>query len=165
MEDDAVPRYHVTIEADGPMWMLRVLELDRVTEVRRIGDADRYVRDLVSLMTGQPTETVEWEFVPERDRAVVTYEELLDRARRWTDRTLVTLTGRRFTVGIHLDSIVFTPASTGLGRSDGRRAGERFVEQWNATGSVRPADYATVTRNASYYLGLVLAEDDSEVSP
>lgn len=90
----------------------------------------------------------------------MTYGELLDRARRMTGRTLVTVTGRSFTVGTYLDSIVFTPASTGLGRSDGRRAGERFVERWNATGSVRPADYATVTRNASYYLGLVLAEGD-----
>lgn len=90
----------------------------------------------------------------------MTYDVLLDRARRMAGRTLVTITGRSFTVGIYLDSIVFTPASTGLGRSDGRKAGERFVERWNATGSVRPVDYAKVTRNASYYLGLVLAEDD-----
>jgi hypothetical protein len=81
-----------------------------------------------------------------------------------TGRTLVTVTGRAFGVGTSLDSIVFTPASTGLGRSDGRKAGERFVGHSNATGSVRPADYAGVTRNASYYLGLVLAEDDRDGS-
>ncbi len=92
----------------------------------------------------------------------MTYEDLLARARRMTGRTLVTVTGRRFTVGTYLDSIVFTPASTGLGRSDGRRAGERFVERWNTTGSVRPADYAKITRNTSYYLGLVLAEDEED---
>jgi hypothetical protein len=92
----------------------------------------------------------------------MTYEALFGRARRMAGRTLVTITGRPFGVDTYLDSIVFTPGSTGRGQSDGRRAGERFVERWNTTGSVRPADYANVTRNASYYLGLVLAEDKED---
>lgn len=90
----------------------------------------------------------------------MTYETLLDRARRMHGRTLVTVTGKPFTVGTYLDSIVFTPGSTGRGQSDGRRAGERFVAHWNATGSIRPADYARITRNASYYIGLVTAAVD-----
>lgn len=155
------PHHDVTIESDGPMWMLRLLELDRATEVRRLSQADEYVRSLVSLTTGQPPETVDWSFVPRPGLTQVGYEELLDRARRMRGRPLITVTGRPFMVGTYLDSIVFTPGSTGLGRSDGRRAGERFLQRWNATGSLRPADYARTTRNASYYLGLVLADDET----
>lgn len=47
-----------------------------------------------------------------------------------------------------------------LGQSDGRKAAERFLERYNETGSLRPGDYSKVTRNASYYVGL-LAHADS----
>ncbi len=86
----------------------------------------------------------------------MTYDDLLKLARRAEGQTLETVTGRRFTVGIYLDCPFFTPASSGLGRSDGRRAAEAFVERYTATGSLRPADYARTTRNASYFIGLVL---------
>jgi hypothetical protein len=69
---------------------------------------------------------------------------------------LETVTGRTFTVGIHLDCPFFTPASSGYGQSDGRKAAERFLARYNATGSLRPADYADVTRNASYFVGMLL---------
>jgi len=69
--------------------------------------------------------------------------------------SLKTITGRRFSVGIYLDCPFFTPASTGRGQSDGRKAAERFVARYNETGSLRPGDYSGVTRNASYYIGLV----------
>jgi hypothetical protein len=90
----------------------------------------------------------------------MTYEELLELARRSEGRTLETVTGRRFTVGIYRACPFFTPESSGYGQSDGRKAAERFLERYNATGSLRPGDYADVTRNASYFIGLVLAADE-----
>lgn len=92
--------------------------------------------------------------------ATVTYDELLALARRLEDRPLTTVTGRVFTVGIYLDNLVFTPVSSGIGQSDGRKAAERFLERYNATGSLRPGDYAKITRNASYLIGLLLANPD-----
>jgi hypothetical protein len=50
---------------------------------------------------------------------------------------------------------VFTPASSGIGQSDGRKAAERFLARYNESGSLRPSDYADLTRNASYLVGLV----------
>jgi hypothetical protein len=85
----------------------------------------------------------------------MTYEELLELARRCEGRTLETVTGKEFTVGIYRDCPFFTPASSGYGQSDGRRAAERFLQRYNETGSLRPGDYATVTRNASYLVALV----------
>jgi hypothetical protein len=85
----------------------------------------------------------------------ITYDELLTAAQSLDRRTLTTVTGRRFRVGVYLDSIVFTPRSTGGAQSDGRRAGERFVARYNEIRSLRPGDYSRVTRNASYSVPLV----------
>jgi len=85
----------------------------------------------------------------------LTYEELLALARRYDGRTLETITGKKFTVGIYMDCPFFTPASSGYGQSDGRKAAERFLERYNQIGSLRPGDYSGVTRNASYYVALV----------
>lgn len=90
----------------------------------------------------------------------MTYEELLELARRCEGKTLETVTGKKFTVGVALECPFFTPASSGWGQSDGRKAAERFLERYNETGSLRPGDYSKVTRNASYYVGL-LAQADS----
>ena len=87
----------------------------------------------------------------------MTYEELLDLARRFEDQPLTTVTGKEFTVGIYRDSLVFTPASSGIGQSDGRKAAERFVVRYNEAGSLHPGDYGDVSRNASYLIGLILA--------
>lgn len=84
------------------------------------------------------------------------YEELLALARRLEGRTLETVTGKRFTVGIYLDCPFFTPESSGYGQSDGRKAAERFLARYNEIRSLRPGDYADVTRNASYFVGLLL---------
>jgi hypothetical protein len=89
----------------------------------------------------------------------LTYEELLDLARRHEGASLETITGKRFKVGIYRDCPFFTPASSGYGQSDGRKAAERFLARYNATGSLRPGDYADVTRNASYFIGLLLRRD------
>jgi len=87
----------------------------------------------------------------------VTYDELIALARSLEDRPLTTVTGREFTVTTYLDCPVFIPASTGLGRSDGRKAAIAFLDRYNATGSLRVGDYADVTRNASYFIGMLLA--------
>ncbi len=87
----------------------------------------------------------------------MTYDELLALARRFEGRTLTTVTGKPFSVGIYRDTPFFTPASTGRGQADGRKAAERFLDRYNATGSLRPVDYADVTRNASYFIGMLLA--------
>lgn len=86
----------------------------------------------------------------------MTYDDLLALARRFEGKTLETVTGKRFTVGVYLDCPFFTPESSGRGQSDGRAAAERFVARYNAIGSLRPGDYSGVTRNASYYVGLLL---------
>ena len=85
----------------------------------------------------------------------VTYDQLVAVAHRLEGEALETVTGKRFTVGVYLDCPFFTPESTGLGRSDGRKAAERVVERYNQTGSLRPVDYADVTRNASYFIPLL----------
>jgi hypothetical protein len=90
----------------------------------------------------------------------VTYEELLELARRWEGATLETITGRRFRIGVYMDVPFFRPESSGLGQTDGRRPIERFVARYNETGSLRPSDYADVTRSASYLVGLLLAEKE-----
>ena len=85
----------------------------------------------------------------------MTYEELLALARRLEGERLETVTGKGFAVGTYLDCPFFTPESSGYGQSDGRKAAEHFLQRYNETGSLRPSDYADVTRNASYYVALV----------
>lgn len=89
----------------------------------------------------------------------MTYDELLELARRFQGATLETVTGKKFTVGIYREGLFFTPASSGYGQADGRKAAERFLARYNESGSLRPADYDDVTRNASYLIGLILHAD------
>lgn len=95
----------------------------------------------------------------------MTYEELLEIARRFEGQTLETVSGRRFRVGISRWGAFFTPESSGYGQTDGRRAHERFVERYNETGSLRPSDYAKVSRNATYLIGLLIAAGASRTTP
>jgi hypothetical protein len=87
----------------------------------------------------------------------MTYEEMLALARRLEGQPLETVTGKRFTVRVSAaeNCPFFTPASSGYGQTDGRKAAERFLERYNQTGSLRPSDYADVTRHASYYVGMM----------
>lgn len=85
----------------------------------------------------------------------MTYQELLQLAGQYEGRTLETITGKRFKVGIYRDCPFFTPESSGYGQSDGRKAAERFLARYNELGSLRPGDYARVTRNASYFVALL----------
>ena len=91
----------------------------------------------------------------------MTYEELMELARRYEGKTLETVTGRKFTVGVSPveQCPYFTPASSGYSQTDGRKAAERFLERYNEIGSLQPSDYARVTRNASYYVGLLAMRD------
>jgi hypothetical protein len=91
-----------------------------------------------------------------RTIVAMTYDELLDLARGLDGQTLETVTGKTFAVGVYLDCPFFTPSSSGYGQSDGRKAAERFLDRYNRTGSLRPGDYADVTRNASYFIGMLL---------
>ena len=91
----------------------------------------------------------------------MTYDELLAIAHRFEGRTLETVTGAHFRVGVFRDHAFFTPESTGRGQTDGRAAHERFVARYNEIGSPRPGDYARVTRNASYLLALIAAAEAS----
>jgi hypothetical protein len=95
----------------------------------------------------------------------MTYEELIALARSMAGRRLETVTGKGFSVGVALDCPFFTPESSGCGQSDGRKAAERFLARYTATGSLRPGDYADVTRNASYYVGMLLAGGEPDGSP
>lgn len=94
----------------------------------------------------------------------MTYEEFLAIARRFEGRTLETVSGKRFEVGIYRDCPFYKPESSGFGQSDGRAAAERFVEAYTRTGSLRPGDYAKVTRNASYHIGMLIAAGVSRTS-
>jgi hypothetical protein len=87
----------------------------------------------------------------------MTYEDLLALARELEGQPVSTVTGRTFTVRVYRDSLVFTPTSSGLGQSDGRKAAERFLVRYNEGGSLRPGDYGDISRNASYLVGLILA--------
>jgi hypothetical protein len=87
----------------------------------------------------------------------VTYEEFMAIARRFDGKTLETVTGKRFQVGIYGDCPFYKPESSGYGQSDGRAAAVRFVDAYNQSGSLRPGDYAKLTRNASYHIGLLMA--------
>ncbi len=90
-----------------------------------------------------------------RSKTLLTYSELVALARSLDGKTLKTVTGKRFTVGVYLDCPFFTPESSGRGQSDGRKAAERFVARYNEIGSLRPGDYADITRNASYLVGML----------
>lgn len=95
--------------------------------------------------------------------APLTHDDLVELVRRFEGREVETVTGRPFTAGIaRTGEIFFTPSSSGYGQSDGRKAAERFLERYNQTRSVRPGDYADVTRNASYFIGLILAAEEPE---
>lgn len=94
----------------------------------------------------------------------MTYEDLIAIAHRFEGQTLETITGKRFKVGISPHELFFTPESSGYGQSDGRRAHERFVERYNETGSLRPSDYAKVSRNATYLIGLLIAAGEARTT-
>jgi hypothetical protein len=92
----------------------------------------------------------------------LTYDGLLARARQLEGQSLKTVSGKPFTVGIsRTDEIFFTPASSGWGQTEGRKGHQRFVERFNEIGSLQPKDYSDVSRNASYLIGLLSADEEA----
>ena len=90
--------------------------------------------------------------------APLTYDGLEALARSFEGKPLETITGKTFTVGIsRTGEIFFTPASSAWGQTEGRKGHQRFVERFNEIGSLKPKDYADVSRNASYLIGLLKA--------
>jgi hypothetical protein len=85
----------------------------------------------------------------------LTHERLVELARAAEGELLETVTGKKFTVGLHRDSIFFKPASSGWGQTAGRKDHERFVTRYNDTHSLRPKDYGDTSRNVSYLIGLL----------
>lgn len=93
---------------------------------------------------------------PDRSSAnVVTYDQLVALAKAREGEVLKTVREKEFTVGVFRDCPFFTPVSSGPGRSDGRKAAERFLDRLDETGSIMPRDYSDVTRNASYFVALL----------
>ena len=76
----------------------------------------------------------------------MTYEELLELARRCEGKSFETVTGKEFTVGIYLECPFFTPASSGYGQSDGRKAAERFLARYNQSSSEPGGNYTLRSR-------------------
>lgn len=94
----------------------------------------------------------------------MTFDEFVAIATRFEGQTLETVTGKRFRVGISHEGPYYTPESSGYGQTDGRAATIRFAEAYTRTGSLRPGDYAKVTRNASYHVAVLIAAGASRTS-
>jgi hypothetical protein len=93
--------------------------------------------------------------------APLTYDGLEAIARRFEGKPLETVRGKAFTVGISRNGeIFFIPASSAWGQTEGRKGHQRFVERFNEIGSLQPKDYADISRNASYLIGLLKAAQE-----
>ncbi len=95
------------------------------------------------------------------------YEQLLLLAASTEGEPIETTRGQRFRVRVAGRRIYFTPQRSELERSDREAVAVRFLARFANTGSLRPSDYADLTRNGSYYIGLVLldrrrAEEDRD---
>jgi hypothetical protein len=55
------------------------------------------------------------------------------------------------------DCAYFIPLSAGIGAKRWKAGGPKLLERYNETGSIRPEDNSNLPRNASYYIGLLLA--------
>ena len=92
----------------------------------------------------------------------MTFEELLDHARRLEGQVLRTLAeGARFRVRVGADSLFYTPESTGNERRHtfkfARRVFDRFVQRR----SFKTVDYADISKNASYMLAVISSYTES----
>jgi hypothetical protein len=62
--------YSATAERDGSFWLLDVPEIKRVTQSRRLDQAEVMVRSLISIMTGEPEDSFDVAIQPELDPAL-----------------------------------------------------------------------------------------------
>lgn len=86
------------------------------------------------------------------------YEQLLLLAASAEGEPIETTRGRRFRVRVDGRRIHFTPERTANERSDREAVAVRFLARFANTASLRPSDYADLTRNGSYYIGLILLD-------
>lgn len=86
------------------------------------------------------------------------YEQLLLLAASTGGEPIETTRGQRFRVRVADRRIYFTPQRSELERSDREPVATRFLARFANTGSLRPSDYADLTRNGSYYIGLILLD-------
>jgi hypothetical protein len=62
--------YRASAVRDGDVWLLDVPEIERVTQARRLDQAERMVRSLVSIMTGEAEDSFDVAIQPELDSAL-----------------------------------------------------------------------------------------------
>ena len=84
------------------------------------------------------------------------YDQLLLLAASTEGEPIETTRGQRFRVRVGGRRIYFTPQRSSVERSDREAVTARFLTRFANTGSLRPSDYADLTRNGSYYIGLIL---------
>ena len=62
--------YRATAERDGRFWLLDVPEIERVTQARRLDQAEMMVRSLISIMTGEPEDSFDVDIRPQLETAL-----------------------------------------------------------------------------------------------
>jgi hypothetical protein len=88
----------------------------------------------------------------------VTADDVLQFAKSLKGHSLQTIARKKeFIVDLHGDSLMYTPLSTRKPRSHERKYLEKVCDAYSQTGSMCPADYLNLTRNASYTLALIAA--------
>lgn len=62
--------YRATAVRDGGLWLLDVPEIERVTQARRLDQAELMVRSLISIMTGEPEDSFDVTIQPQLESAM-----------------------------------------------------------------------------------------------
>jgi hypothetical protein len=62
--------YRATAERDGRFWLLNVPEIERVTQARRLDQAEMMVRSLISIMTGEAEDSFDVDIHPQLETAL-----------------------------------------------------------------------------------------------
>lgn len=57
---EEVTSYHVTVQRGDSHWLIHVVEIDRWTQARRLGETGAMIRDLIAVMTEVDPESVEF---------------------------------------------------------------------------------------------------------
>jgi hypothetical protein len=88
----------------------------------------------------------------------VTADDVLQFAKSLKGHTLQTIARKKdFVVDLRGNGLMYTPLSTRKPRPHERKYVERVCDTYSRTGSLCPADYLNLTRNASYTLALIAA--------
>ena len=88
--------------------------------------------------------------------ARIAHGEFVAFVRTQVGQELTTLKQHKpFTVRYTANGLLFTPGSTAKPRQQSFDELDHLLEKFAASGSLRPVDYQTSTRNASYLLTLI----------